>query len=106
MTKAQALKQSIAHWQRMLKLSVEDIKNKLEYPSWSGCALCKLYFIYHAPNCYGCPVKDKTGLSQCKGTPYLKVLSLYTDISKGKSLALKTFHKPVQKEIDFLGSVK
>ena len=31
------------------------------------CPFCALYFCYA---CYGCPIRDTTGKSFCKGTPY------------------------------------
>ena len=103
MTTAQALKQSIAHWQRMLKLSVEDIRNNKEEPLAPNCALCSLYI---DGDCEGCPVKNKTGYVLCRKTPYKEAADLYYAIYKCTSRALKTFHKAVQKEIDFLGSLK
>ncbi|HLF66427.1 MAG TPA: hypothetical protein VI522_02300 [Gammaproteobacteria bacterium] len=104
MTTAQALDESIAHWQRMLKLTIEDIRNNKEYPSARNCALCSLYICNF--NCNGCPVNHKTGLDGCKGTPYQEATDLYEAIYKGTPHAIKTFHKAVQKEVQFLESLR
>lgn len=68
-----ALKESIEHWRRLYT-------GKLKFGEGIGprdCALCRQFNkIYYSTqdgrqgNCDGCPVKERTGLNGCVGTPY------------------------------------
>ena len=99
MTNKQARRKSVNHWKRMLKLSVEDIRDGKESPSSENCALCHLYI---SDDCKGCPVAEKTGRILCQETPYKTAVDLYVQIKYGDHKDLKSFRKAVQKEIDFL----
>ena len=58
-----ALKESIAHWKRHATgKSYMDERVHSE-----DCALCALFL---ESRCDGCPVKKKTGLHLCQGTPW------------------------------------
>jgi len=97
----------VNHWKRMLKLSVEDIKDNEEAPSAYSCAFCNAFT--HANgriNCLICPVYGNTGKTYCKGTPYYAASDLYQNIKNGDNKRLSTFYKLVQKEIDFLESLE
>lgn len=74
-TDARALRESIAHWERMRDdpLGCEDKTGATQ------CALCKLYLFepggdfFRRPSekqCEGCPIRKATGLQWCNGTPY------------------------------------
>lgn len=54
------------------------------------CALCTLFY---RNGCYGCPVRDKTDLPYCKGSPYQK----WSGGTETKAIATK--------EINFLISL-
>jgi len=58
-----ALKQSIAHHERLLAGKERDG----EAPNGESCPLCRLY---GEGGCDGCPVYAKTGKEECDGTPY------------------------------------
>lgn len=63
-----ALKDSIAHWERMVANPAGP-----DRPSAKQCALCGLFNPSGQPaknNCLGCPVYEKTGQKYCEGTPY------------------------------------
>lgn len=57
------LDESIAHWERMA--TRRRINN--ETPKGMFCALCQQF-----EDCIGCPVAEKTGLDDCRNTPWLK----------------------------------
>lgn len=61
----QALKNSIEHWKENEAAASSDMVSV-----WSDdCALCQL-FVDRTGSCDGCPVAKKTGLDQCKGSPW------------------------------------
>ena len=99
-TDYQLQRMCVASWKRKLKLSIADIKKGKEKTSSENCAFCE------AKSCLKCPVMLKTGIDYCGGTPYLKAHHLYTDIENECHRKLKTFHKAVQKEIDFLKALE
>ena len=64
-----ALKESIAHWQRL----ADGVKGEQIGPGF--CALCGLFNTdtsgaFPDPNCSGCPVYEHTGRKYCGVTPY------------------------------------
>ena len=67
-----ALKESIAHWERMESGTSSD----LEAPNGDHCALChKFCALYEEgdderEDCVGCPIKEHTNESGCNGTPF------------------------------------
>lgn len=63
----QALKDSIAHWERM----ATGTAHPDETPTGYNCPLCQLFCIGLENNrCIGCPVYQKTGEKLCSDTPY------------------------------------
>jgi hypothetical protein len=81
----EALKGSIEKWEKIVAGTGIDQGSK-------NCPLCKVFLEPDPPGenyCDGCPVKEKTGLKLCYGTPYEKWL--YCDT---KNVA--------EKELEFL----
>ena len=97
-TDKQLQRMVVAHWGRMLKLTIVDIKKEKELPNTNNCAFCNKYIF----SCVPCPVALKTGIGECRSTPYKDAYYIYMDIKEGIHRRLKTFHKAVQKMIDFL----
>lgn len=100
-TALKALKASIEHWKRLAtgkRKQDEDI-------GVSHCALC-LEFI--TTYCRDCPVKKKTGLWYCEGTPYHEVNDVREhevyDLGK-HGLNSKPFKRAAKKELKFLQSL-
>ena len=62
-----ALNASIAHWRRFKKGKALPG----ERPYGKDCALCKLFATPFA-SCAGCPVYEKTSISYCGGTPWVR----------------------------------
>lgn len=60
-----ALEKSIQHWEDNVAAKTPNEAST----GWINCALCK-EFLHQANCCLGCPVRQKTGLSGCKGSPY------------------------------------
>ncbi len=106
MTNKQARRKCVNHWKRMLKLTVEDIRNEKEAPIAENCAFCNLYFDLGVDGCTGCPVMKKTGEQYCDNTPYGKASSIYNKIQFGSKTSIRPFYKAVQKEIDFLEALE
>lgn len=82
------LEESIEHWTRLANgVSADD-----EGIHSNHCALCSLYYNKADPNdknsltnqCHGCPVKAKTGKSECQDTPWHIVSAIWVDdLKKG-----------------------
>ena len=102
----------VNHWKRMLKLTVDDIRNEKEYPNQENCAFCRVYinpkpeFDDMRPACHGCPIYKKTGKKACRETPYVSATVLYLEIRNREHRRLSEFRKAVQKEIDFLEALE
>jgi len=93
MTTLEALDDSIRHWKEYAKGN-----GALEgFPAINTCALCRLFF----PTCKHCPVKEKTGLVVCAGSPY----SLAIDALK-LGYTSPEFMSAAQKMVDFLEDIK
>ena len=58
-----ALKGSIRKWERIVEEKGMD-------EGTINCPLCWLYYGSDSGTCVGCPVMKKTGLAECKGTPF------------------------------------
>ncbi len=58
----EALKASIKHWK-------DDILTYKMTANSRNCPLCTIYN-KNDTDCKGCPIRDKTGLATCNGTPY------------------------------------
>lgn len=93
-TKA-ALRESIAHWERMRK----NWKDGEDVPSVKHCHLCGL-FRNREPTCSGCPVKRKTGKTGCADTPYFDAADAWYYGEKAR------FKHHAQAMIDFLKSLE
>lgn len=63
---AEAIDNSIAKWTLMLKVSEEEHR-PVHSGGTSTCALCMLHWY---KNCRGCPIEQKTGMWECRDTPY------------------------------------
>ena len=109
-TNKQLRRMAVNHWKRMLKLSIDDIREGKEAPTSENCAFCEVYAlpknIDNGTPCRGCPVWIKTGKPGCLGTPYYEAACLYNKIRSEKSKRIKDFRTEVQKEIEFLESLE
>lgn len=99
-----AINDVLAHWERMLELSVQDIIDEKEAPHAINCALCRIYLL---PNqhCVGCPIMRATGYERCQHTPYYSAQKLYMEIANGFHKRLSLFRKAVRREIKFIESL-
>lgn len=85
----EAIKGSIKKW--------EEIRDGKRHDSGhSDCPLCQVYYMGNN-DCDGCPVKEKTGKSNCRNTPYV-------DYCRASNLGEKV-DTAAQAEIDFLTSL-
>lgn len=80
----EALKGSIRHWEEIVEDPTRDVGPY-------ACHLCLLFF-FDGNGCVDCPVRERTGLPTCKGSPY------YAFIAKRSS-------DRAQAELDFLRSL-
>lgn len=94
-----ALKQSIAHWKRM----EAGRRKRGEGIGIRHCALCKEFL---GP-CFGCPVEQRTGESNCIGTPYVPAWNAaYKNGSNSRpDFSSMQFHAAAKKERRFLESL-
>ena len=105
MTTEEALEESIKHW--------EDNKKNPATSSIESdnCALCKK-FVFNRPFkdaaiCKGCPVAERTKVTQCKKTPYYDARmtwGIMKNIPSEENIA--AFKVAAQAEIDFLKSLR
>lgn len=96
-----ALKQSIAHHERMAKFTKIEQFEK-EAPGWSDCALCQLFIMQ---SCVGCPVDNETHTS-CQDTPYEEICDAHDLLKEKKSKPnWQSFRKAERAEIKFLKSL-
>lgn len=68
-TTLKALKQSIAHWNRL----ATGRRRNGETVGASQCALCQLFL--YMRDCKGCPVAEKVNRSGCELTPYMDAVN-------------------------------
>lgn len=91
-----ALKQSIEHWEKIV--AGDDSEQIGSF----HCALCRQY---HAKECRGCPVKARTGLKYCFGSPFEAI----EDFADRCLMPIKNsdpeFTPLAQAELDFLKSL-
>lgn len=92
------LKRSIAHWLRMA-----TGKARIgERPDGLHCALCARFALpKNAFGCDGCPVKEKTGLSGCSGTPWQAAY----DACHAYGIDSVRFKRAAKKQLAFLRSL-
>ena len=79
-----ALEGSIAKWEGIVR------STKAEDRGMSNCPLCRLFF---NPYCFGCPVKEKTGMNGCQGSPYQDWDSHYKNSHAVKFVEVASRHK-------------
>jgi hypothetical protein len=103
----EALKESIAHWERMQK----DPSNPKDTPSSDECPLCRLFL---GNDCEGCPVSAAVQKTHCHGTPYLRALLAWDSAKQEKPPRIRgrnwnslqgAWPRIAQEEIDFLTSL-
>jgi hypothetical protein len=98
-----ALKQSIAHWERLV--SGNRLSN--EYIGIYDCALCLKFF---DDGCVGCPVYEKTGEPFCDGSSFMQAHNIIyilrlKGLFKQEALDSPEFKAAAQEELDFLRSL-
>lgn len=92
-SKQQALKGSIAKWELIIA-TIKENKRGVYDGAAETCALCHKYCLSDpAYRCHGCPIYEKTGKSDCIGTPRDKYVQ-----SHGWKSALKA----AEAEVAFL----
>ena len=92
-----ALKGSIDKWQKIIDGKGED-------RGGDDCSLCRDI----EDSCDGCPVKKKTGYSQCHGSPYWDWFNHHLTRHEGyfqRSNRCSICKRLAQKELDFLKSL-
>lgn len=95
-----ALKQSIEKWERN---TVAETPNEFTLGP-RNCPLCEMFW---QRECLGCPVRDRTNLSGCLGTPYDRTVSArmwWIDNPSDATLREKA-HDAARDEVDFLRSL-
>jgi hypothetical protein len=88
-----ALRGSIAKWEGIV---AGTAKNE----GAGNCPLCQL-FLVPAPlgsECVGCPVRDRSGASNCFNTPYMNFVWTWPLYSEKK-------HEHAKRELEFLTSL-
>jgi hypothetical protein len=83
---AHLLKESIAHWQRLRKLSALQVRQNDtlngENPFAEHCPLCKEYLKGRPKTecCVGCPIAKHSGMKKCRNTPWEKARDTWGDV--------------------------
>ena len=90
-----AHKESIQHWDRHAK--GKAMKGESIFSD--DCALCKMFLIN---SCTGCPVAERTGLPDCRNSPWQECEDKYDSQANVQSAA---FRKAAAKQRDFLKSL-
>ena len=105
-----ALKASIQHWRENVEAAVLDNVSILA----DDCALCDAFYFSDVnafdeeiQYCVDCPVKMRTGIDTCQGSPYREAWeSHYSWRKSPTSITSKaTWRKAAQAELDFLISL-
>jgi hypothetical protein len=97
-----ALKLCIRKWRYIVQYYKKGGERILEDGGSHTCSLCMQF---GCNGCDGCPVKEKTGLSACKKTPYWR----YTNamgVAASKVKALKAAEAEVEFLVDILDEMK
>ena len=92
-----ALKGSIQKWTKIVKGTGVD-------NGTANCPLCQLFYFNYMEGCTGCPVKLKTGRSDCQETPYSKWSWLFRGDRPWKA-ETQNQKEAAQAELDFLKSL-
>ena len=94
----EALKASIEKWERnaVAEKPHEYLTGPSDFP------LCNIYWT--ANDCRSCPVFEKTGMSDCKGTPYSKCYDALFIWNSNPSSDKKraAAHEAARREVEFL----
>lgn len=85
-----ALMGSIQKWENIVAGTQED----------RGLEDCPLCMLFHYDTCDGCPVKSKTGMDGCKGSPYDGILRYQYPVS-----ATRGYTDKARDALDFLKSL-
>jgi len=89
-----ALLKSRIHWWKIHSMNISDIP-EVEEPGVDSCALCHKYNFAISNKCEGCPVKARTGLPYCQGTPFVDCFDAWNDSDetdwKTESFKMATF---------------
>ena len=98
-TTLKALHESQAHWKRHWKGKALKGEGVFE----QSCALCHVFKISKKIPCLGCPVRNKTGLSYCVGSPWAGACNFWRSRFTKQSAA---FRAAARKEWEFLMSLE
>lgn len=93
-----ALKESIAHWERMR----DETNGPGESIGHKSCSLCRLYSTLDSFRsgccCDGCPVHQSTGKTFCQDTPYSDAFLAYKELGQPSP----EFKEAATEEVKFL----
>lgn len=105
--RAKALVASIGKWERIVNQLKGPTKyDKIVENGAEDCPCCRLFY---DNSCYGCPVRDYSGESMCRGTPYVEWNNEFPKFQQGPALH-PDFSRTVvtslaKKELKFLKKV-
>src|SRR5690242_9276755 len=94
-----ALKESIAHWERNVAAETPAEASTLS----DDCALCDLFCPFGL-RCNGCPVREKTGMNQCRDTPFYDAHEAHLSWQHADGTR-ENWQLAAQRELDFLKSL-
>jgi len=90
--KLTAIKGSIEKWDKVSK-------RKTCGTTRANCPLCSLYFAENS--CKGCPIYEKTGQEDCRGTPFKEYVE-YSNLEKYNQDYIPSVNKTARKFRDWL----
>jgi hypothetical protein len=93
----EALKASIRHWEENVAAETPDAASV----SATRCSLCTAF---PDEGCTGCPVRERTGQSECVDTPYYDAQPALWDWRHNQG-SRERFRTAAQAELDFLKSL-
>lgn len=107
MTK-EALEKSIRIWQIRAGGTAKQILNDDLHDE--PCPLCALYADSYN-SCLGCPVSEKTGQGDCRGTPFYSTIHAYNNVfdAEGEAeytAAMEDYRKYAKEMLDFLKGLR
>jgi hypothetical protein len=95
-----ALRGSIKHWEE--NLAAKKPEEAILGPR--HCPLCVMFI--SMPACIGCPVREKTGKTNCGGTPYDQAAEAHESWSEyGDMRHDNQWREAAKAELDFLKSL-
>lgn len=100
MTAEEALEESIAHWEENLERATNGMLVG-EHIFSDDCPLCDMFLFSGPQVCVGCPVKQASGESNCRNTPWNAVL-----IAVDARASTAAITAAVQMELNFLKSLR